>query len=129
MVKWTRLHLVSKLRYNATLYLSLYGIQTPARTDLALRRQAQVHSAARVCLASDRQGSSSHNLRLPPQVLHKNFPNPLNFVVLVYCATRYLDEPIKSLAISPDNELFSRLWHRFSRLVGIPSYLTLPSAA
>ena len=36
-----------------------------------------------------------------------------------YRARRYLDEAIKSLPISPDADLFSRLWHRFSRLGGI----------
>jgi len=36
-----------------------------------------------------------------------------------YRARRYLDETIKSLPLSPDADLFSRLWHRFSRLGGI----------
>lgn len=36
-----------------------------------------------------------------------------------YRANRYLDETIKSLPLSPDADLFSRLWLRFSRLGGI----------
>jgi putative transposase len=36
-----------------------------------------------------------------------------------YRARRYLDETIKSLPVSPDVDLFSRLWQRFSRLGGI----------
>ncbi|MCK6581054.1 MAG: transposase, partial [Anaerolineae bacterium] len=46
-----------------------------------------------------------------------------------YRARRYLDETIKSLPVSPDADLFSRLWQRFSRLGGIrPAPPTSPAA-
>jgi putative transposase len=46
-----------------------------------------------------------------------------------YRARRYLDETIKSLPVSPDAHLFSRLWQRFSRLGGIRARHPLSCAA
>lgn len=215
MVREVGLHVVSKLRHNAALYLPYTGDKprrgpTPRYGDKlnydALPAAALVHTRTEGTLVTQ-----TYHLT----VLHKDFPDPLNLVVLVktqtrtgkrahallfstdlalapiqladyyslrfqiefnfrdakqlwgledfmnvsqqavtnaanlaflmvnvsavlllphrhhqpdfslldlkahYRARRYLDETIKSLPISPDADLFSRLWHRFSRLGGI----------
>jgi len=215
MVREAGLHVVSKLRHNAALYLPYTGQKprrgpTPRYGDklnyAALPPSALVHTITEGTLVTD-----TYHLT----VLHKDFPDPLNLVILVktqlrtgkrahailfstdlalspfqladyyslrfqiefnfrdakqfwgledfmntsqqavtnaanlaflmvnvsaillqphrqrhpdfsvldlkahYRARRYLDETIKSLPFSPDANLFSHLWHRFSRLGGI----------
>lgn len=225
MVRETGLHLVSKLRHNAALYLPYTGPKpqrgpTPRYGDKldyrALPADALVHTLTEGSLVT-----YTYHLT----VWHKDFPDPLNLVVLVkvqtqtgkrahavlfstdlslspqqlvnyytlrfqiefnfrdakqfwgledfmntsqqavtnaanlaflmvnvsavllqpyrchqpdfsvldlkahYRARRYLDETIKSLPVSPDADLFSRLWQRFSRLGGIrPAPPTSPAA-
>jgi putative transposase len=225
MVRETGLHLVSKLRHNAALYLPYSGPKprrgaTPRYGDKldynALPAAALVHTLTEGTLVT-----YTYHLT----VLHKDFPDPLNLVVLVktqtrtgkrahallfttdltlspqqlvdyyslrfqiefnfrdakqfwgledfmnvseqavtnaanlaflmvnlsavlllplrchqpdfsildlkahYRARRYLDETIKSLPLSPDTDLFSRLLHRFSRLGGIRAHHTVNLAA
>jgi putative transposase len=221
MVRDSGLHLVSKLRHNAALYLPYAGPKPP-RGPLprygdklnyqALPSQALVHT-----LTEGNLVTYTYHLT----VLHKDFPDPLNLVVLLkvqtdtgkrahallfstdlarsalqlvdfytlrfqiefnfrdakqfwgledfmnvspqavtnaanlaflmvnlstallkpyrqhhpdfsvldlkahFRARRYLDEAIKSLPVSPDSNLFSRLWHRFSRLGTIRPALSL----
>jgi hypothetical protein len=215
MVREAGLHLVSKLRHNAALYLPYTGPKprrgpTPRCGDKldyhALPADALVHTVMEGTLVT-----YTYHLT----VLHKDFPDPLNLVVLVkiqthtgkrahavlfstdlslspqqlvdyyslrfqiefnfrdakqfwgledfmnvsqqavtnaanlaflmvnlsaallspyrlhqpdfsvldlkahYRARRYLDEAIKSLPVSPDTDLFTRIWQRFSRLGGI----------
>jgi hypothetical protein len=225
MVRETGLHLVSKLRHNAALYLPYAGSK-PRRGPTrrygdkldydALPDAALVHTVTEGTLLT-------HTYHLT--VLHKDFPDPLNLVVLVKVQTqtgkrahallfstdltlspqhlvdyytlrfqiefnfrdakqfwgledfmntsqqavtnaanlaflmvnlsavllqpyrchqpdfsvldlkahararRYLDEAIKSLPVSPDADLFSHLWHRFSRLGAIRARHPLSHAA
>jgi len=225
MVQETGLHLVSKLRHNAALYLPYTGPKprrgpTPRYGD-KLDYKALPQSALVQTVVQGRLTTRTYHLT----VLHKDFPNPLNLVVLLriqtdtgkcahavlfstdltlsaeqlvdyyslrfqiefnfrdakqfwgledfmntseqavtnaanlaflmvnvstillhhhrhhqpdfsvldlkahFRARRYLDETIKSLPVSPDSDLISRLWHRFSRLGGIRAHHPLPSAA
>jgi putative transposase len=225
VVQQTGLHLVSKLRHNAALYLQYSGPKPrrgpTKRYGDKLDYKMLPDSALVQTIMEDRLTTYTYHLT----VLHKDFPCPLNLVVLVrlqtdtgkrahvllfstdltlspqqlvdyyslrfqiefnfrdakqfwgledfmntseqavtnavnlaflmvnlsavllqpfrldhpdfsvldlkahYRARRYLTETIKSLPVSPDDELFSRLWHRFSRLGGIRSHPILPSAA
>ncbi len=225
MVRDTGLHLISKLRHNAALYLPYTGAKprrgpTPRYGD-KLNYQ-QLPATALVHTVTDGEVvTETYHLT----VLHKDFPEPLNVVVLVkvhhrtgkhahavlfstdlslsavqladyyslrfqiefnfrdakqfwgledfmnvseqavtnaanlaflmvnlstallkpyrqhhpdfsvldlkthFRARRYLLETIKSLPVSPDDDLFSRLWHRFIRLGGIRPPAHLQDAA
>jgi len=215
VVRDAGLHLISKLRHNAALYLPYTGAKprrgpTPRYGDKLDYRQ--LPATARVKTLTEGQVVTE---TYPLTALHKNFPDPLNIVVLVkthqhsgkhahavlfstdlalsaahladyyslrfqiefnfrdakqfwgledfmnvseqavtnaanlaflmvnlsavllkpyrqqhpdfsvldlkthFRARRYLLETIKSLPVSADDDLFSRLWHRFIRLGGI----------
>jgi putative transposase len=225
MVREAGLHLVSKLRHNAALYLPYTGPKSrrgPTRHyGDKLDYKALPESALVRTVTEDKLTTSTYHLT----VLHKDFPTPLNLVVLVrtqtdtgkaahvllfstdltlpahqlvdyytlrfqiefnfrdakqvwgledfmntseqavtnavnlaflmvnlsavllasfrtdhpdfsvldlkahYRAKRYLSEAIKALPSSPDANLFSRLWHAFSRLGAAHAHLPLPVAA
>lgn len=88
MVQQTGLHLISKLRHNAALYLPYTGEKprrgpTPRYGDQL--NYAALPAATRVqTVTEDQLVTDTYHLT----VLHKDFPDPLNLVVLVKTQTR-----------------------------------------
>jgi len=83
MVRQCQLHLISKLRYDAALHFPYSGPSPRRGPTPRLGEQVDVHSIPEAYLKETKVEDGFETRTYQMQLLHKDFPDPLNVVILL----------------------------------------------